>query len=46
MEDTIIALATAMGEASIHVLRLSGPDAKKIIEKFFKPNNPKRWDSK
>lgn len=43
MEDTIVALATAMGEASIHVLRLSGTEANKIIEECFKPQNRDRW---
>ncbi len=33
MDDTIIALATAVGEGSIHVLRLSGPQAQEIIER-------------
>ncbi|WP_206811280.1 tRNA uridine-5-carboxymethylaminomethyl(34) synthesis GTPase MnmE [Paradesulfitobacterium ferrireducens] len=43
MVDTIVALATAFGEASIHVLRLSGPDAKQIIESCFLPHHPARW---
>ncbi|MDR3587544.1 MAG: tRNA uridine-5-carboxymethylaminomethyl(34) synthesis GTPase MnmE [Desulfosporosinus sp.] len=43
MEDTIVAMATAMGEASIHILRLSGPEAGKIIENCFKPQNKERW---
>lgn len=43
MEDTIVAMATAMGEASIHVLRLSGPRAGYIIEECFKPQNRERW---
>ncbi|MDD2233346.1 MAG: tRNA uridine-5-carboxymethylaminomethyl(34) synthesis GTPase MnmE [Desulfitobacteriaceae bacterium] len=46
MDDTIIALATAVGEASIHVIRLSGMGARDIVEKFFRPKNLKRWDSK
>ena len=36
-------MATAMGEASIHILRLSGPKAETIIEDCFKPQNTKRW---
>ena len=36
MDDTIVALSTAIGEASIHVIRLSGPQAKEIIDKTFK----------
>lgn len=43
VEDTIVAMATAMGEASIHILRLSGPDARTIIEDCFKPQNKERW---
>ncbi|MDR3540806.1 MAG: tRNA uridine-5-carboxymethylaminomethyl(34) synthesis GTPase MnmE [Desulfosporosinus sp.] len=43
MEDTIVAMATAMGEASIHILRLSGPEAEAIIEDCFKPQNKERW---
>ncbi|MHB8125094.1 MAG: tRNA uridine-5-carboxymethylaminomethyl(34) synthesis GTPase MnmE [Desulfitobacteriaceae bacterium] len=44
MDDTIIALATVMGEASIHVIRLSGSSATDIISKFFVPRNLKRWN--
>lgn len=46
MDDTIVALATAVGEASIHVIRLSGNGAGDIVEKFFRPKSPMRWDSK
>jgi tRNA modification GTPase trmE len=46
VDDTIVALATAMGEASIHVIRLSGIGARDIVAKFFKPKNMKRWNSK
>ncbi len=44
MEDTIIALATALGEASIHVIRMSGPQSKKIINQCFAPRIQRRWD--
>lgn len=44
--DTIVALSTALGEAGIHILRLSGPDAYKIINDCFIPNNKKRWFEK
>lgn len=44
MEETIIALATALGEASIHILRLSGPQAKEIINKCFVPRRGERWE--
>ncbi|MHB1405046.1 MAG: tRNA uridine-5-carboxymethylaminomethyl(34) synthesis GTPase MnmE [Desulfitobacteriaceae bacterium] len=43
MDDTIVALATAFGEASIHVLRLSGPEAQTIINACFQPHNSARW---
>lgn len=36
MKDTICALATPQGGA-INVIRVSGPDAVKIVEKIFKP---------
>lgn len=44
MENTIIALATAIGEASIHILRLSGPRVKEIISKCFVPRHTDRWE--
>ncbi|KUO77436.1 MAG: tRNA modification GTPase TrmE [Desulfosporosinus sp. BRH_c37] len=43
MEDTIVAMATAMGETSIHVLRLSGSNAETIIGECFVPQNMERW---
>ncbi|MGI6119620.1 MAG: tRNA uridine-5-carboxymethylaminomethyl(34) synthesis GTPase MnmE [Desulfosporosinus sp.] len=43
MHDTIVAMATAMGESSIHILRLSGSEAETIIEKCFEPKNRQRW---
>lgn len=43
MEDTIVALATAKGETSIHILRLSGSKAETIINQCFVPQNPDRW---
>lgn len=43
MDDTIVAMATAMGETSIHILRLSGSEAGSIIEKCFEPQNLERW---
>lgn len=44
MDDTIVALATSLGEASIHVIRLSGPNASEIINRCFLPKNKERWD--
>ncbi len=43
MDDTIVAMATAMGETSIHILRLSGSQAENIMGICFEPRNMKRW---
>lgn len=43
MEETVVALATAWGEAGIHVVRMSGKDATRIIDKCFKPKSQSRW---
>jgi len=43
LDDTIVAMATAMGETSIHILRLSGSKAGTIIEECFQPQNMERW---
>ncbi|ODA41526.1 tRNA uridine-5-carboxymethylaminomethyl(34) synthesis GTPase MnmE [Desulfosporosinus sp. BG] len=43
MDDTIVAMATAKGEAGIHIIRLSGLKAGTIIEDCFKPQNKERW---
>jgi len=43
LDDTIVALATAMGETSIHILRMSGSEAGTIIQKCFEPQNKERW---
>lgn len=39
--DTIVALATAHGSAAIAVIRISGPDAFDLTERFFKTKNQK-----
>ncbi|MCX7983867.1 MAG: tRNA uridine-5-carboxymethylaminomethyl(34) synthesis GTPase MnmE [Bacteroidetes bacterium] len=39
-EDTIVALATPVGEGAIAVIRLSGPQAFAIAEKIFKGKTP------
>ena len=44
--DTIVALATAVGETSIHILRMSGSEAGNIIEDCFKPLNLERWNGR
>ena len=43
MEDTIVALATAAGEAAIHIVRLSGLRAGELIDRYFTPKNSRRW---
>jgi tRNA modification GTPase len=40
--DTITAIATPLGLAGIGVVRISGPDAKKIAGRLFKPKRPLR----
>ncbi|MFA6807583.1 MAG: tRNA uridine-5-carboxymethylaminomethyl(34) synthesis GTPase MnmE [Eubacteriales bacterium] len=45
MFDTIVALATRAGEGAVHIIRLSGADALKIINCSFKPVNLERWNS-
>ena len=36
-DDTIAAISTAIGEAGIGIVRLSGPDAVPILERIFRP---------
>lgn len=43
VNDTIVAMATSLGEASIHVIRLSGPQSEQIIKSCFLPKNKERW---
>ncbi|MCC7106027.1 MAG: tRNA uridine-5-carboxymethylaminomethyl(34) synthesis GTPase MnmE [Chloroflexi bacterium] len=38
MADTIVAIATAPGEAAIAVVRLSGPRSREILETIFRPS--------
>lgn len=37
MEDTIAAVATAWGEGGIGIVRISGPEAQKVLERVFVP---------
>ena len=37
--DTICAIATAIGEGSVSIIRVSGNDALSIVNKIFKPKN-------
>lgn len=41
-EDTIVALATPVGEGALAVLRLSGPQAISIVDKHFRGKKPLR----
>lgn len=43
MDDTIVGLATPTGEGAIHVVRLSGKQAKKIVGSCFRPANEVKW---
>lgn len=43
MDETIVAMATAIGETSIHILRLSGVNSEKIVAECFVPRNKERW---
>jgi len=43
LNDAIVALATPLGQGAIHIVRLSGKGADKIIDLCFKPNNRQRW---
>ena len=42
-DDTIVAIATALGEGSIGVIRISGPDALLIGKKVFLPKVNEDW---
>ena len=39
-EDTIAAVATPAGQAGIGIVRMSGPEARTIAEKIFRPRKP------
>ncbi|UCF58018.1 MAG: tRNA uridine-5-carboxymethylaminomethyl(34) synthesis GTPase MnmE [Deltaproteobacteria bacterium] len=39
-KDTIAAIATPIGQAGIGIVRMSGPHARQIAEKIFKPKRP------
>ncbi len=42
MNDTIAAISTAMNEAGIGIVRISGPDAFKVLASVFVPKNRKK----
>ncbi|MBR6028486.1 MAG: tRNA uridine-5-carboxymethylaminomethyl(34) synthesis GTPase MnmE [Clostridia bacterium] len=43
MRDTIAAIATAPGEGGIAIIRLSGPEAERVLERVFRPARPDAW---
>ncbi len=45
MEDTIAAVATALGEGAIGIVKISGMDSLKILNKIFEPKNGTSVDS-
>lgn len=38
--DTIVAIATPLGQGGIGILRLSGPDSERILKTLFRPSSP------
>ena len=44
-EDTICAICSPIGVGSIAVIRVSGPDAFRIVEKMFKAKNGKKFSN-
>jgi len=39
-QETIAAIATPMGQAGIGIVRMSGPESRKILDRIFKPRTP------
>ena len=37
MNDTIAAIATAPGQGGVAIVRMSGPDAERILSGLFRP---------
>ena len=42
LEDTIVAISTAIGESGIALIRMSGPQAAAILEQAFVPSSPRQ----
>ncbi len=40
LDDTIAAIATPVGSGGIGIVRLSGPEARSILERVFRPTRP------
>lgn len=45
LHDTIAAVATPPGEGGIGIIRISGPDALKIVGRVFRPAGNKDWSA-
>jgi tRNA modification GTPase len=46
MGDTIGAIGTALGEAGIGIVRLSGPDSEQIVDQLFIPLHRENWNQR
>lgn len=46
MEDTIAAIATAVGESGIGIIRISGPKSEAVLDKLFIPINRDNWSNR
>lgn len=44
--DTIVAVATAMGQSAIGTIRMSGDDALSILQRAVRPRRAGRWQSR
>jgi tRNA modification GTPase len=40
MDETIVAISTPLGHSGLGVIRMSGADAERIAERFFRPQSP------
>ena len=45
-QDTIAAIATASGQGGIGIVRISGPDAERILTDVFRPAGSRRGKQK
>lgn len=45
MSDTIAAISSAVGEAGIGIVRMSGPKSSEIVKKIFKRKNNKKIEN-
>jgi len=42
LDDTIAAIATPLGEGGVGIVKISGPEARSVLEQLFAPTNPTR----